>query len=783
MVLTFFIEKEENAGRATPFNILPLGAARSRDFLELAAILPSSPLDLTHGWVRPRHSLGLVPLINFYSEKDVEILLKDRISLAKLPDKLFLARKEFSTGLIDGCSTEATPSILVTDNANMGSYFQRKNNVRVVQYKAGQSRPEVYRRCYRELIDLFTARKEKDFSDESISMEFSESFCLAKSFLPETNVTSNVLCNANEIVMAQTRGKFPNFLSIEESPPLQTEEAYKSNTDSMKEILAERLVDIIAGVACKEQVIHPKRDFLLIEKTVKEFLSQLPQMSREEKERKYSHLKEIALRETEKIYSRNETILLVPTVNSACRRKLVSELQKTVPVADRDKLDYIIEQILLGGREILVSKDRLNKVTEKIAAELANTRLAENKFLTNLIGLLASRRLSPVLKSTTAPSSLFEDFLALRAYVGLGLLSERENIKWTMTIGERFRYVQTRLGSHIPQVYMNAIETTNPSNITIVSDLPFEFAQFGNGMAISQMFPTTRIPITPLGSTFSFYNQTLKKGFVGEKMKSLENVLLLNSIHKDDKVYNEFQHFQSISRSIGLNFKTETVLSKDEFISAMNSTKSQILIYFGHSSYNDQKDVGELIFRDDRLSFNDLGKTRKIPPIMFLIGCETASCSAFFGGLPAHLLERGVSAILASIFPIPAEEAGAFLGRILSYADDIVRRKQLTDFSELVFEARKVGWMRDNLDYLWTIGAISNEEGADIMKETSDIARNKSFKRGRSIPLMEATKIFEKVLESHNVLNVWKEGRRNVVPYSLFFTLLGDAHNVLIGGG
>ncbi|WXG43336.1 MAG: hypothetical protein WED04_04730 [Promethearchaeati archaeon SRVP18_Atabeyarchaeia-1] len=56
-----------------------------------------------------------------------------------------------------------------------------------------------------------------------------------------------------------------------------------------------------------------------------------------------------------------------------------------------------------------------------------------------------------------------------------------------------------------------------------------------------------------------------------------------------------------------------------------------------------------------------------------------------------------------------------------------------------------------------------------------------SFEIGRSIPLPQGAKLFEKALKEHHILNVWNKHREHIVPYSLFFSLLGDIDNVLLG--
>ena len=114
LVLAYFIETEDNLHQATPFNLLPVRLARREFALDLAAVLPSSSIDLSFGWTRPRHLLGFTPLINFYSESDIDTLLKD--TQIKNQHKFFLAWKNFSVELIEHSSTKTGPSLVLTTN-------------------------------------------------------------------------------------------------------------------------------------------------------------------------------------------------------------------------------------------------------------------------------------------------------------------------------------------------------------------------------------------------------------------------------------------------------------------------------------------------------------------------------------------------------------------------------------------------------------------------------------------------------------------------------------------
>jgi len=265
-------------------------------------------------------------------------------------------------------------------------------------------------------------------------------------------------------------------------------------------------------------------------------------------------------------------------------------------------------------------------------------------------------------------------------------------------------------------------------------------------------------------------------------MRSLENILVLNSLHKEDRLYWEFELFESVCREMGLDFKTKTVVSSCDFIDTINSTNPEFLVYFGHGCYNAEKDEGELIFRDDKLSHRSFDKIQNIPPVVYLIGCETASCSAFVGGIPSHLFERGAFAIIATLLPITADRAAAFLGRTLSLADDLIRKGKTTMISNLIFSARKLGCLKDNLDALEKNGTISLRETATIFKVVVDDLGERSLKRKKDLPLSEAIPIFLEYLKNYDLLETWQQIKPKIIPYSTFFTLLGNSHDVFIGG-
>lgn len=775
MALGYLIESNESLNQVTPINLLPVALAKLQGFIESIAILPSSSLDFSCGWTRVAHTLRFTPLVVFYSKDDISELLKNPAFLTH--NKFFVAWSDFSIELIERMSTPEGRSILLTGNQTLAEYFKQNKNVSVIIYNENESIEQINHSCYNKIIETIEGQGNRTFDEKTFSTVFSQDVSPIKAFLPPTELTDDLLCKANEIILTHTRGRVPK---ISHSHPDSTQESIRRNVDMMKEILSERFVDMALGNIAGEKTNVLPNIPASFRTRVQEFLTNLDSKTEQVKKESYLSLRQSAYELMKKILNFSEITLLIPTVNPACREYVLRSTLKEFPNIDETELNRFIDEILGGGRRVPIAMNGFSNDIIQITRDLAGVRLLENRFITYFTGLLASRRLSPVLKNVMAPAYLFNELYHLQTHIGSGYLSRDRGFQQLYTTAKKFKGVQQKLTSCIPAEYLEAITEVNPSFITFVSDLPFELASFQNDMAICQMFPTARIPITPMYSFLRYYNHVSRTHHVSVEAPNSTNTLVINSIPVEEKLYSEFDLFTTVCKDSGLNFKSKTVNSSSEFIEALSSEKPQILVYYGHASYNPVDDQGELFFKEDRLSYKTLQNIEAMPQMLFLIGCETASCSAFIGGLPSHLLSGGAHAVLATLFPIPADHAATFVGRFLSISTDSANRNQSINLSTVVLLARKQGWLYDNLDALIMHGDISLLEAADIMEEVVEKLDAESLARGKSMSIAEATPILERILGNHHLLETWKEIRADIVPYSLFFTLLGDAHNIYI---
>ena len=201
---------------------------------------------------------------------------------------------------------------------------------------------------------------------------------------------------------------------------------------------------------------------------------------------------------------------------------------------------------------------------------------------------------------------------------------------------------------------------------TIFSDLPFELMILDDNNVFCNNYQVTRIPLTPLRFLLDYYNHYAIEPAFSIILSSNEEILLINSIPENDPLIAEYEIFEETCKDIGLDLTFISVDDSKEFISYINKNNPPILIYFGHAAYDVENDKGYLQFKNDRLSFEQLDEIEKFPSFVCLIGCETASSAAFSGGLSNYFLKNGTRAVLATLFPIPADHAGSFIGRLLN---------------------------------------------------------------------------------------------------------------------
>jgi len=760
-----YVEVDSSLKEATPFNLLPINWVNHHFAIDLASSLPYNSINFSYEWMSANNFYGMSPMINFYPLNHIDLIRK--VVQNSDTNNIFFA---FESNSIDLIKKYAIP-----DSTIVITYIKYENELKnyptiFVENKTPyQIIPELYLKILEKLVHCET------FDHKNIELiKFKDSFIAKKKFLPAIKINNSLLCKSNEIVFSRARGKLPIHLEPTQSENLDPDEYYLKNINLTNEIISEKRTDYFLSLYSDgkiETVNIPK----YVLKSGKKILKKEKTAPAQKNVKNYISIKK-GIHDVENLYVSQEIILLIPSVNIACKNAIIENLQLKFDGKYKTEIKTIIESILKGGKAVTFSiptyiPEEESKKLEDMCFRLGFTRDAENSFLTSLVSLYASRKLSPVLKTVTVPSSLF-----------IKLNMARYNLKSRGSYEAIMNYffgIQQELALNFPSNYHELISELNVDKYTIFSDLPFELMITGDNETFCQKYEVTRIPITPLNLLLyninNFNNLPRKIDF-----SSFNEVLHINSINTNDPIFEEYKLFKKTCEEQGYNLNFKHAKDSNDFVDLVNKIKPKILIYYGHATYNDECDKGQLIFEKDVLSFESLKKITDMPPIVFLIGCETASTSAFSGGIANHFLCNGAQAVLATLFPIPANHAASFIGRMLGMLNDYKIREVECSLARLVFKARKLGWLMDRIESLYEFELIDMREYFILFTEISNTLHTLSLKENRELTLIEAEAIFEQVLLKYGFLEQWDSIKTKTIPYSLFFTLLGRGHDIYL---
>jgi len=762
--MAFFLIEESEGDRSTPFNLMPVQWRDFHLYFELLSFLPFHSQSISSGWTTDHHLFGQKSRIIPF-DQDILSNIND-ISLDENDIYIIYGNSILSLELIKRLKKRVRYIICITIDKDLYNAIIKINKCYLWKEKPFE---EFIHDIYNMMAEIYAENKMLDFHDNIVTSNI-YGYSSLKKFIPSGEVSKNILINGNQIILSFLRGHIPTFVSDDYNSH-STDELYALNKEMTLQILSEKNLDYLLSIIHNGMEIPFTLSKQYID-SLKYFLENFTYMNNEQQNDSYFELSKESSLLTDTSQYINKINILIPTVNYYARLNVESESEKVYGVNNKKQIRYILNRVFSGDRRILWNPDSVYPLNELIT-DLGKSRRDENVFLTYLVCLYSLRTLSPMLKCVTAPDSIFLDLNILRSRFTRGSLSGTP-FGIPTSIKGLFSKIQSDLTNNIPEGYKDVISTCLPY-LTIFSDLPFELSYYQEDLSYCQFFPITRIPITPVTSLLAHYNHS-NTGHIEIRFNP-SDILFINSIGTDDELYSEYEIFRDVCRGLGLNFIFKDISSSDEFISTMNTEVAKVVIYFGHANHDIVLDKGNLVFSEDSLNTDELDKITHFPTILFLIGCETASASAFSGGLSSKFLNYGVQSILATLFPIPAVHAASFIGRLFSVISDLPPNTPVS-LSTLVYTARKMGWQYDILEHLYNRGLLTVDDRLNIINDASIIIKEIHMKRGRDPKMDEISKIHDSIFEDYNILEDYEFQKKQIIPYSLFFTLLGNGHRV-----
>jgi hypothetical protein len=762
----------------------------------MSTFLPADPSEISDSWIRNVMKRRGANFILYYLDELDGKKRREMTGVFKsIPYKVFMANHDRSKTLIEESSLPDRPSLLLTHDRNLGQYFQKSPAVNVVPL-AGRPLEEVSRDLSENILLMFghVRGQQNGLATTSSSHDISNRYCTRKIFLEPVSLTENLLTRANELLLSLIRGALPEYSKrAADSRPLSSRACYNQNIRLLWRIEGERMADYLLG-AVERDFDNAENAFStkLIEKG-RRFLRNLDSDDARDSAKGYEDLVSETTKFLQARGASASCILLLPSLNPLAKQLCLAELDSdSLNHSQLAKVHEVLDLMFEGGREaatVIMDDDE-----EEVVRDIAEARIRENSFLTAWVASAASHRVVPVLKTETASQKLYSDVVQVCRFLedsrtllhGGGSSNLRQAyIEECKEFHNRYRRMRERFSKHIPATYSEFLVEYPPRNLRIFSSLPIELADI-TGYELCLEFPYTRIPILPMASLMAIRDRFRLDSPHEVKLDGYGDILFLRGLASWDPLWDEYGNFEETCKNQGFNLEFQDAASAEHFLETVNDINPTILGYYGHAGYDRNRDETYLSIqtsergRYSRLYASDLSSLREVPTINVLLGCETSSCEALVGSLTMDLLARGSLAVLGTTFPVSAEAAGLFFGRLLNILADPVYREHYGNFdmATAVFTARQLGFLQDRLYHLQKLGFVDDTKRALTLKR---VGESFGYKRGKLGKVMsESMPTLGNIVSEMNLAEPWEEYGDLAVPYSVFLTLLGNASEVVL---
>lgn len=226
-----------------------------------------------------------------------------------------------------------------------------------------------------------------------------------------------------------------------------------------------------------------------------------------------------------------------------------------------------------------------------------------------------------------------------------------------------FRKVQERMKTAVPAEFVEFVRDAKVG-VRIIADAHVEWLDI-DGLPLCIRKDTTRLPVTP-GNLF--IDEIGMKPPIFLTPKDLQHVLVISALKRDDPIAGLFDiAFDTFGEHWKKSLKVDhvNVSNDDELVAAINSFEGQVLIFDGHGAHRD-KEAAALYLQDQPIDVWTLReRITRMPPIVVLSACDTHAADRNHATVGNGFLTLGARAVLASVFPLFAPTAAAFIARLL----------------------------------------------------------------------------------------------------------------------
>ncbi|MCZ8311028.1 MAG: CHAT domain-containing protein [Magnetospirillum sp.] len=272
-----------------------------------------------------------------------------------------------------------------------------------------------------------------------------------------------------------------------------------------------------------------------------------------------------------------------------------------------------------------------------------------------------------------------------------------------------FRAVQKRLADAVPPEFVDLVRRSE-TGVRIVADAHLEWLDV-DGLPLLIRKDVCRIPVTP-GNLF--IETVGPRAHLRLTPADLHHILIIGALKRDDPIKRVFEvALESFSQAwrdtIRIDFVE--VANEMEFVAAINAFDGQVVMFDGHGAHAEDSSA-VLYLQEEPINVWTLrGRIARMPPIVILSACDTHAADRNHATIANGFLAIGARAVLASVFPLHANDAAVFAARLiyrladfiapaikffdraltwLEIVSGMIRMQLLTDFLRLLEKQEKI---------------------------------------------------------------------------------------------
>ena len=422
----------------------------------------------------------------------------------------------------------------------------------------------------------------------------------------------------------------------------------------------------------------------------------------------------------------------------------------------------VLEAVQAGGRRLEVPEPQTPEDERLLHATMGAIK-AETNFASAMSLFYALRFGSPVIKTERASDRLLRSLKALAEEFGRFDWVNPDAEAAYRRLRQQLTGTSKDITSLFPESYLDLMRELGTPSVHAFADFPLELLAV-DGDYLGYRADLSRTPLTPGAISYTNYVVTEESAFLpfGETALAIVSPL--------DESDPEIEGFWSTLRRRFWKIPIYKVSTKEEFLKAVQSPEIGAMIYLGHGHYDTENDESGLELKNGWVGTLDIENVTRFPPLLALVGCNTATAGSTFGAMHAAILERGARLVIGTTFPIDKKVAALFLTNLLAELAGGDRGRPRRDLAEIVRETRQATRFRSDLLCFERRGVISPEDRSRLTRRYAF----RLMKVGGGGPAASLELELELLTEAGLISGSNTRGADlDTIPYPLFFSVLG----------